>query len=60
MHCEQKSIYFEVVNVMPLENILSLMKYKGLSYPTHFLKIAGSGISDNFLEHSLKQANIFA
>ena len=37
MHCEQKTIYFEVVNVIPLENILSLMKYKRLSYPTHFL-----------------------
>ena len=36
------------------------MKYKGLSYPTHFLKIAGSVIGDNFLEHSLIQANIFA
>ena len=31
-----------------------------LSYPTHFLKIAGSYIGDNSLEHSLKQANIFA
>ena len=39
---------------------LSLMKYLGLSYPTHFLKIAGSGISDNCFEHSLKQANILA
>ena len=37
MHCEQKTIHFEVVDVIPLENILSLMKYKGLSYPTHFL-----------------------
>ena len=25
-HCEYKSIYFEVVNVIPLENILYLMK----------------------------------
>ena len=53
-----------MVNVIPLENIASLMKYKGLSYPTHFLKNAGSGIGDNFLEHSLehslKQTNIFA
>ena len=60
MHCEYKSINFEVVNVIPLDNILSLMKYKGLSYTTHLLKISGSGIGDNFLEHSLKQANIFA
>ena len=45
--------------MIPLENISSLMKYLGLSYPTHFLKIAGSGISDNFFEHSLKQTNIF-
>ena len=49
-----------MVNVIPLENISSLMNCLGLSYPTHFLKIAGSGICDNFLEHSLKQANIFA
>ena len=48
-----------MVNVILLENILSLKKYKGLSYHTHFLKIAGSGIGDNFLEYSLKQANIF-
>ena len=60
MKCEQKSIYFEVVNVIPLENISSMMKYLGLRYPTHFLKITGSGIGDNFLEHSLKQTNIFA
>ena len=37
MHWEYKTIYFEVINKIPLENILSLMKYKGLSYPTHFL-----------------------
>ena len=49
-----------MANVIQSENILSLMKYLGLSYPTHFLKIASSGIGDNFLEHSLKQANIFA
>ena len=49
-----------MVNVIPLENISSLMKYLGLSYPTHFLKIGGSDIGDNFLEHSLKQTNIFA
>ena len=60
MNCETKSIYLEVVNVISLEIILSLMKYKGLSYPTHFLKIAGSGIGDNFLEYSLKKVTIFA
>ena len=60
MNCEKKLIYFEVVYVIPLEIISSLMKYWGLSYPTHFLKIAGSGIGDNFLEHSLKETNIFA
>ena len=49
-----------MVNVIPLENIAFLMKYKGLSYPTHFLKIMGSGIGDIFLEHRLKQTNIFA
>ena len=27
MHCEQKSIYFEVVNGIPIEYIISLMKY---------------------------------
>ena len=59
MNSEYKSIYFEAVNVIPFENISSLMKYLWLSYPTHFLKIAGSGIGDNFLEHSLKQTNIF-
>ena len=48
--CEQNTIHFEVVNVIPLENSLSLMKYKGLSYPTHFLKTTGSGIGDKFLE----------
>ena len=36
MHCEKKTIHFKAVNVIPLENILSLMKYKGLSYPTNF------------------------
>ena len=60
MNYEYKSIYFEVFNVIPSENISSLMKYLGLSYPTHFLKIAGSGIGDNFLVHSFKQTNIFA
>ena len=60
MNCEQKSIYFEVVNVIPLENISSLMKYLGLSYPTDFLQIAGIGIGDYFLEHRLRQTNIFA
>ena len=59
MNCEKKPIYFEVVNVTPLENISTLMKYLGLSYPTHFLKIAGGGIGDNFFEHTLKQTNIF-
>ena len=49
-----------MVNVIPLENISSLVKYYGLSYPTHFLKIAGSGIGDDFLEHNLKQTNLFA
>ena len=44
--------------MIPLENISSLMKY-GMSYPTHFLKIAGSGIGVNFLAHSLKETNIF-
>ena len=48
-----------MVNVIPLENISSLMNYLGLSYPTHFLKIAGSGIGDNFLEHSLKNKPIY-
>ena len=54
MNCEKKSIHFEVVNVIPLENISSLMNYLGLSYPTHVLKIVGSGIGDHFLEYSLK------
>ena len=49
-----------MVDIIPLENMLSLMKYKGLSYPTHFSKIAGCEIGDNFLEYSLKQVSIFA
>ena len=46
--------------MIPLENISSLMKYMGLSHPTHIFKIAGSGIGDNFLAHSLEKTNIFA
>ena len=49
-----------MVNVIPLEKISSLMKYFGLSYPTRFLKIARSGIGEDFLEHKIKQTNIFA
>ena len=60
MHWEYKTIYFEVVNVIPLENVISLMKYKGLSYPTHFLKTVGSDLCDNFLECRLKQVIICA
>ena len=43
--------------MIPLEIILSLMKYYGLSYPTHILKFGGSGIGDNFLEYGSKQVN---
>ena len=60
MHWEYKTIYLEVVNKIPLENILSLMKYKGLNYPTHFLYTAGSGLGDKFLECRLKQVIICA
>ena len=35
-------------------------KWKGLSYPTHFLKSRGSIIRNNFLEYRTKQATIFA
>ena len=35
------------------------IKYKGLSYTTHFLKSRGSGIRNNFLEYRTKQVNIF-
>ena len=39
---------------------MSSTKYEGLSYPTHFLKSMGSGISNNFLEYITKQAALFA
>ena len=35
-------------------------KCEGLSYPTHFLKIRGSVIGNNFLEYRTKQATLFA
>ena len=35
-------------------------KYAGLSYPTHFLKIRGSVIRDNFLEYRTNKATHFA
>ena len=36
------------------------MSCEGLGYPTHFLKSRGSGIRNNFLEYSTKQATFFA
>ena len=35
-------------------------KCKGLSYPTHFLKIRGGVIRNNFLEYRITQAALFA
>ena len=35
-------------------------KCEGLSYPTHFLKIRGSVIRNNFLGYRTKQATLFA
>ena len=39
---------------------MSLMKYEGLSYPTHLLKIGGSGINNYLIEYYTRQVNIFA
>ena len=39
---------------------MSLTKFEGLSYPTHFLKSRGSVIGNNFLEYRTKQATLFA
>ena len=39
---------------------MSSTKCEGLSYPTHFLKIRGSVIRNNFLEYRTKQATLFA
>ena len=41
-------------------DILPLMKYKGLCYPRHFLKIGGSGIMNNFLKYRPRQVSILA
>ena len=35
-------------------------KWEGLSYPTHFWKIRGNVIGNNFLEYRTEQATIFA
>ena len=37
---------------------MPLSKYKGLSYPTHFLKNMGSVIRNNILEYRTKQATL--
>ena len=49
-----------MVNVIPRENILPFMKYKGFSYPTHLLKIGVSGIKNYLIEYRTKQVKIFA
>ena len=41
-----------MVNVIPRENILPFMKYKGFSYPTQLLKIGGSGIKNYLIERN--------
>ena len=38
---------------------MSSTKYKGLSYPTHFLKSRGSVIRNNFLEYRTNKATYF-
>ena len=38
---------------------MPLTKYEGSGYPTHFLKIRGSLIRNNFLEYGTSQATIF-
>ena len=45
---------FVVVNMIhvPSETVLSLLKYEGLGYPTHFLERASYGIRNNFLEQN--------
>ena len=48
-----------MVNSIPWEVIMSLTKYEGLSYPTHFLKSKGSVIRNNFLEYWTEQATLF-
>ena len=39
---------------------MTLTKYAGLSYPTHFLKSKGSVIKNNFLEYRANKATHFA
>ena len=39
---------------------MPLTKYAGLSYPTHFLKIRGGVIRNNFLEYRTNKATYFA
>ena len=46
-----ETINFVVGNVIPRENSLPFMKYEGLSYPTHLLKIGGSGIKNYRIEY---------
>ena len=49
-----------MVNVLPLEVLMSSTKYAGLSYPTHFLKSSGSVIWNDFLEYRTYKATHFA
>ena len=45
---------FMVVNMIhvPSETVLSLLKYEGLGYPTHFLERASYDIRNNFHEQN--------
>ena len=49
-----------MVNAIPFEVLISLIKFEGLSYPTYFLKSRGSVIMNNFLDYRTKQATLFA
>ena len=45
-----------MVNEIPREVLMPSTKYKGSSYPTHFLKSMGSVNRNNFLKYRTKQA----
>ena len=45
-----------MINVIARENSLPFMKNEGLSYPTHLLKIGGSGIKSYLIEYELNKA----
>ena len=48
MVCELKSITSVMAVKISWRNILQFIRYEGVSYPTHFLKIGGGVIKINF------------